>query len=112
MEKDVALWAIGLLCSFIGALLLILLNRILRQGDDTNKKVGEVAADVGKQSVSVAEIRTTLHGENGLVARVNRMHDERNREQARLLQNSVMENAELRTQLEELRRAGAGGAHA
>lgn len=101
MDKDFSLWAIGLLCSFIGALLLILLKLVL----DTMKAFG---VKVDAQGIQLTKIDTTLNGESGLVARFNRMHDERNRAQVKALEDAVMENAELRAQAEEHARERGG----
>jgi hypothetical protein len=39
MSQDVLLWVGGIAASIVGTLGLILLTRLLRQGDDTNSKV-------------------------------------------------------------------------
>ena len=61
----VSLWVIGMLCSFIGALLLILLSRVLKQGDDTNGKVTNQGVTLSRMEISVADLYT----------RVNVLHD-------------------------------------
>lgn len=99
---DLSLWVIGLLCSFIGALLLILLTRVLKQGDDTNKKIDIVAGVQGEQGIAIAEIKTTLHGANGLAAKVDRLHEDRNRQQTMSLEREVDDNRRLRQQLRDL----------
>lgn len=60
----VAMWVIGLLCSFIGAILLVLLNRVIGQGDDTNKKVtaqGEMLARLSDNVENLERRVTSLH---------------------------------------------------
>lgn len=86
--NDVFLWALGILASLIGALMLIILNLVLKQGGDTNSKVTTQGVTLARVEQSVA----TLDG------RVSDLHAWKNQQQEKELQRAVDE-------LEEERRA-------
>lgn len=93
VQLPVALWAVGILLSFIGALMLIVLNRVLAQGDDTNKKVTSQGE----------KLATVISNVGSLDERVNSLHRWRNELQARELEQAQRE-------LEEERRRRANAA--
>lgn len=93
---------VGGLLSFVGALLVIMLGRVLKQGDDLKLDLKTFGTEQTRQGTSITKIETTLHGDNGLVSKVNRMHDERSRDQAARLQREIMEHAELQAKYDAL----------
>lgn len=54
--QDVYLWALGVLATIVGALMLIILNRVMKQGDDTNQKVTEQGSMLGRMEQSVGAL--------------------------------------------------------
>lgn len=58
MNQEVTLWVLGILCAVIGTLMLIMLNRLMKQGDETNTLVIEQ----GKVLVKVATTTDVIHG--------------------------------------------------
>lgn len=80
------LWALGVLCSLVGALMLIILTRVLKQGDDTNAKVTNQGVTLARMEASYAS----------LDLRVTSLHDWRNELQKRELERAVDELAEER----------------
>lgn len=90
VPQDVALWAMGILCALIGALLLIILTRVLKQGDDTNTKVTA-------QGVTMARVEAAIANHEG---RIESLHLWRNK-----LQEREFERAEAEVErLQEERR--------
>lgn len=85
MNQTVALWALGILATIVGSLSLVLLNRVLQQGDDTNRKVTE-------QGVAFARLESTV---SALHTRVNSLDDWRSRMQQRALDDAAERVKEL-----------------
>ena len=75
MSQDVLLWVGGIAASVIGALCLILLTRVLRQGDDTNSKVTRQGESIARMEESQKEV----------VRRLGSLEEWRNRELERQL---------------------------
>lgn len=90
-ESDLYLWAIGILCSLIGALMLIILKRVLDQGDDTNSKVTAQSSTLARVEQSVAN----------LDGRVNDLHAWKNEQMKKEAQVAAAEIMELRKQLRD-----------
>ncbi len=72
MTQETLLWLGGIGATLVGSLSLILLTRVLKQGDDTNKKVTD-------QGLAIARLE-------GLPARVDSLDEWRNRMQQRALE--------------------------
>lgn len=81
MSQEIWLAALGILCSVIGGLMLLLMGRVLKQGDDTNKKVTD-------QGVTLAEVKTSVTSHE---ARLNSLHEWRNELQRRELDKATRE---------------------
>lgn len=84
MNQELALWIIGILLAVVGFLLV----RVLKQGDDTNKKVTD-------QGIAIARLE-------GLHARVDSLDDWR----SRVLERAADAAEERARELEAERRHG------
>lgn len=56
MNQDVALWALGILCALVGTLGTIVLTRVQRQGDDTNRKVTAQGESMARMETLAASL--------------------------------------------------------
>lgn len=86
MNQDIALWGLGVLATIVGTLMLIILNRVLNQGDDTNKKVTEQGVTLAKMDGAITAHET----------RLNALHEWRNELQRRELEKANEDLAEER----------------
>ncbi len=91
-DLSIWLWALGVLCTLVGALMLIILGRVLKQGDDTNAKVTA-------QGVTLARVETAIASHE---TRLNSLHDWRNKLQERELADAAAEVSELRARQREV----------
>lgn len=92
MNQELALWALGILCALVGTLMLIVLTRVLKQGDDTNDKVT-------KQGETLTRVDTSVQS---LSVRVSSLDEWR----SQLLQREINEQA---AEILELRRERGDG---
>lgn len=89
MNQDVLLWVGGVAVTLVGTLSLILLTRVLRTTDDTNRKVTEQGVSFARLEISVGH----------LIADVRSLNDWRQD-----VTNRALEVAEQRARLLEAER--------
>ncbi len=89
--QDLYLWALGILTTIVGTLMLIILSRVLKQGDDTNQKVTTQGSTLARMEQSVS----TLDG------RVSDLHQWKNEQMAKEARLAADEILRLRSKLED-----------
>lgn len=82
-NQDVFLWALGVLATLVGALMLIILNRVLKQGDDTNSKVTS-------QSATLARVETSVSQLDGRVSDLHAWKNEQTRKEAEAAAEEIL----------------------
>lgn len=90
-NQDLFLWGLGVLCTMVGALMLIILNRVLKQGDDTNSKVTT-------QSATLARVETSVSALDG---RVSDLHAWKNEQMRKEAEAAAVEILRLRGELRD-----------
>lgn len=103
MSEGIAIALLTVLCSLIGGLSLIVVQRVFRQGDANSKKLDEFGAIQQSQGIALTRVETALlgiDGQGGLLQRYHADHERRNAEYARELEAAIEEARQLRKQLE------------